>query len=140
MTTEDYGIEIWEDISLYLTQQVQNKSLSIDDQEIWGKRLHKWSDSDWLLIIGVMERLWTKHPDLFKSFQISAFEQIRDEILKHHRTTPRCMDKRDRNWDNKKLAWKGIQCMREIWCEIFDIKDGICEIRTRKFRRTSRWD
>lgn len=140
MTTEDYGIEIWEDIATYLISQVQKKSLSIDDQEIWGKRLHRWSDSDWLLVIAVMERIWTKYPDVVKGFQKSAFEQTRDEILKHHRTTPRCMDKRDRQWDNKKLAWKTIQCMREVWCQIFDIQDGVGEIKTRAFRRTTRWD
>lgn len=140
MTTNEYALTVWEDIALYLIEQVKNKSLNIDDRNIWDGRLHKYSDSDWLLVIGVMETLWVKHSEWFQPFQISCFEQIRDEILTHHRTHTRIMDKRDRFWDNKKLAWKGIQCMREVWCQIFNITDGISEIKTRAFRRTTRWD
>lgn len=140
MTTDEYALTTWEDIALYLIDQVKNKSLSIDDKNIWDGRLHRYSDSDWLLVVGVMERLWTKHPHYFKSFQISTFEQIREQILNNHRTNPRVMDRRDREFDNKKLAWKGIQCMREVWCQIFDVPEGIGELKTRTFRRTSRWD
>ena len=140
MTTTDYALLVFEDISLYLIDQVKNKSLSIDDRNIWDQRLHRYSDSDWLLLVNIMERINQKRPEYIKPFQLSTFEQIRDEILKHHRTTPRVMDKRDRTWDNKKLAWKGIQCMREVWCQIFDIPEGIIEMKTRSYRKTSRWD
>lgn len=139
MKTEDYAIALWESLADYLNEQVANKTLRIDDHYLWNTYFHSFSDSDWLLLIGVIERIQDKHPHYIKGFQISALEQVREEILTHHRTTPRVMDKRDRNWDNKKLSWKAAMCLREIWCQIHGL-DLNQEIKTRAFRKTERWN
>jgi hypothetical protein len=133
------GIELWQSIATLLNEIVKEEGkLSIDDKRIWDPYLHTWTDTDWIMILSVLEKLEKRHPQYFKSFQSDAFAKAKQAIMDNRYTYSRIMDKRDTDIDTKRLAWKNIMCMREVWNEVFEI-DLPIEQKTRTFRRTNVW-
>lgn len=136
----EQGFILIEEVATTLNEIViADGTINIDDKRIWDKILHRWSNTDWLLVIIAFEALEKKHPEYFDAGHKAIFPEIKNIILTHHRTHFRVMDKREIGLDFKTKAWRGLMSIREIWNNVFNINLPT-EKRTRTFRKTTIWD
>jgi len=133
------GIDLWQQISELLNAKIRKHGrLQFNDTDIWNDTLHQWTNTQWLLIISVMERLYQNHPEYFDPGHITSVRQCRDLILTHHQNFSRVMNQRDIGIDHKGRAWRGVCTFREVWNNVHGI-DLPNHVKTRTHKATQVW-
>ena len=108
------GLDRWQEIATALNTIIKKEGqIEINNPTIWGGFLHKWENEDWEQALTAVATLLEQHPDLFKKFHKEAFRDAASTLVKHMDTTDRVLDKRM----FKKIAWRMIMTMREVWNE-----------------------
>jgi hypothetical protein len=112
-------IEQWRQVSETLNGIITStgKEIDINNRVIWDQFLHRWSDSDWQDIIATVLAVKSENPDLFASYHDTAIAAARAALLKSH-SGSRVMDTKP----NKKISWRTIMTLREVWNQMNDIK------------------
>lgn len=131
------GKEMWKEAALAINKIVEAEGdLQKDDRRIWDPFLHTWSNEDWLAILAAWEAEYDNDTTMFnwcvdkegkkrRVPHISTYNETVD-ILKHYmKKYPRVLDKRDSEMDNKRLAWKMIMSLREVYNNIHNLNIGI---------------
>jgi hypothetical protein len=110
----DLGMTLWEEIVSTLNNIViEDGKIRIDDRRIWNGYLHRWSNNDWLLMLLAIEYQADIKPECFKSYHIDTFVEAKEILLKYIDSIPRVLDIKEPGMEHKRIAWKGIQAMRE---------------------------
>jgi hypothetical protein len=142
------GKEMWGQAALICNDIIRTEGkITIDDKRIWDPFLHTWTNEDWLAILAAWEAEYDENPDMFnwcinkegKKARVNHTVAFNDtvEVLKGYmKKYPRVLDKRDREMDNKRLAWRMIMSMREVWCNLNGL-DYASDHRTRPARKNN---
>jgi hypothetical protein len=116
-TEIEQGIELWYEIADLLNTIVrEEQEISIDDRRIWDQYLHRWTNEEWMLVIGAMYELNQTNPEMFKKYHLDALEATILALSMGHKDH-RILDKKR----NKGIEWRMIMTMREVWNSANDI-------------------
>lgn len=108
----DLGLDRWQSVATTLNQIIEAEgAIDINNPAIWSGILHKWDNQDWELALIAVGRLLEKHPQMFKDYHKDAFITAANTLVKYNQVHDRVLDKRI----HKKIAWKMIMTMREVW-------------------------
>jgi len=117
----EQGLDLWQSFAeMQNTIIKKEKIIDKDDPRMWQDYLHKWSNTEWRLVLEAVGELLTAHPDLFKRFQRDAFVRAVQTLLKYESSHDRCLDTKQ----HKHIAWKMAMTLRELWnqCHTQEVK------------------
>lgn len=111
-TRLEHGLDLWQEMA-ELQNQIMERDGSIEknDPRLWQGYLHKWDNTEWILVLEAMLQLKQQHPELFKAFHEAALTDAIKALLAGEEESDRVLDKKA----NKAKAWKMIMTMREVW-------------------------
>ena len=108
----EHGLDLWQEMAeLQNTIIARDGNVKKDDPRIWQGYLHKWNNTEWILILEAALLLKQQHPELFKSFHVDALNEAIKALLAGEEDSDRVLDKKA----HKAKAWKMIMTMREVW-------------------------
>lgn len=84
--------------------------ITIDNKDLWKKTLHRMDNSIWLTILEVLDKLHSEHPELFKPFNVEAFEKAETAFNKYGHMHERLLDTKQ----YKGTAWRCLMSIREV--------------------------
>ena len=118
MNTIEHGLDLWQEVAETLNSIIeQHGHIDINNEQIWGTILHKWDNEQWVYAITAVAKFYEQHPEYFKSFHRDAYSGALSTLKKYIDVHDRVLDKRI----HKKVAWKMIMTMRELWNAANDI-------------------
>lgn len=108
----------WHAITNFLNDWIKkNGKIEPNNHELWREYLHRWDNQDWTEILQTVAKLHERYPEYFQRFHRDAV-MAAVSVLLEHGDTKRVMDRKE----HKKIAWKAIMTMREVWnaaCDIY---------------------
>jgi len=117
----EQALDLWQSFAEMQNSIIKKeKVIDKDDARMWKDYLHKWSNTEWRMVLEAVGELLTAHPDLFKRFQRDAFVRAVQTLLKYESSHDRCLDTKQ----HKATAWKMAMTLRELWnqCQQQEIK------------------
>jgi len=115
------GKILWEQAVITQNDIINTEgSILRDDKRIWDSYLHTWNNDDWLKILLALKDADREH-SLYQT-ELDHIHKIQKILIDYYDMYPRVLDKRDRQMNNKSLAWKMIMIMREAWNRIHQIE------------------
>ena len=109
------GFKIWEECSIHQNNHYDNCNTILPSSKLWQLYLNKWSSYEWACIVIALEETLEIKPDLFEPYHIDTIESMKKVLLNDN--DPMALFK-----NHKKLIWKMIMIMREIWNKMNNIK------------------
>ena len=110
------AIEIAHRIKEMLNMEIRKTGeIQINNKTIWDGWLHKLNNEEWYGVLHMMAELYHQHPELFKTEHVDAVEQGLQHMHKFQDYYDRCMDMNNRHVRAKRIAWKCIMAIREIF-------------------------
>jgi hypothetical protein len=106
------GLDLWQDFAELINTIVERDGkIDRNDPRIWQGVLHKWDNSEWILVLEAMLQLKQQYPEVFKHYHSEALMDAIKAILAGEDKSDRVLDKRL----NKGKAWKVAMAMPEVW-------------------------
>lgn len=118
LTFIETGFKHWEDISVHQNKYIHQYGRILPKNNIWSKYLNVWNSNDYVAIIIAMEETLEIKPELFQPYHIDTIEEIKKILLVEPNKTIWCKS-------HKKLIWKLIMIMKEIYNEMNNIPNTI---------------
>ena len=119
-TRLEHGLDLWQEIAeLQNTILDKEGKLEKNDERIWQGYLHKWDNSDWIIVLEAIGELRKRYPEVFKSYHNDAFKAAASALLKYEDEYDRVLDKKA----HKAVAWKMLMTMREVWNQCENIQN-----------------
>ena len=110
------ALDIWQDVANDLNTIIRTEGeIKANDRRIWQGHLHRWSNNHWRLILKAGLELAEHHPELFSPFHEEALYEAWMTFTRDSERHPRCMDQKTGTMDNKKVSWRWLMSMRELW-------------------------
>lgn len=111
-TRLEHGLDLWQEMAELQNQIIERDGkIEKNDPRLWQGYLHKWDNTEWILVLEAVLQLKQQHPELFKNFHEDALNQAIKALLAGEEESDRVLDKKA----NKAKAWKMIMTMREVW-------------------------
>jgi hypothetical protein len=117
----EQALDLWQSFAEMQNSIIkQQGDINKDDARMWKGYLHKWSNTEWRIVLEAVGELLTAHPNIFKRFQRDAFVKAVQTLLKYESSHDRCLDTKI----NKHIAWKMAMTLRELWnqCHNYEVK------------------
>lgn len=112
MTTLEHGLDLWQEVAETLNKIIeQHGHIDINNELIWQGILHRWDNEQWVYAVAAVAKFYEQHPEFFKTFHRDAYMDALSTLRKYVDVHDRVLDKRV----HKKVAWKMIMTMRELW-------------------------
>lgn len=102
------GFKLWEECSVHQNSYYDQYNRILPSSNLWQRYLNKWSSYEWSCIVIALEETLEIKPELFEPYHIDTIEAVKKVLLTN--SNPMALSK-----IHKKLIWKMIMIMREIW-------------------------
>jgi len=118
---QETSIAVMRAIAEMLNTEIRkNGEIQINNSVIWDGYLHQMHNEDWRGVLETMNTLYQQHPQLFTMQNADAIQDGLELLNKFDQYYDRVMDMRNRHVSAKKIAWKCIMCIREVWNQATD--------------------
>ncbi len=118
---QETSIAVMRAIAEMLNTEIRkNGEIQINNSIIWDGYLHQMHNEDWRGVLETMNTLYQQHPQLFTMQNADAIQDGLELLNKFDQYYDRVMDMRNRHVSAKKIAWKCIMCIREVWNQATD--------------------
>lgn len=116
-----HGVNTFCGVAEYLNSEIRkNGQLQENNYDLWRQYFHSFDNDDWIDLYLVISSL--SETRYIKGSHSDLFDDIIDKIDKHGDYYNNVMDMKKRGFINhKKIAWKAVMYIREIYCDIQDI-------------------
>ena len=94
----------------------QHGVVPLNNKTIWHNCLHQMTNASWRAVLETLETLGAQHPELFRLDHFATIEEGLAALNKYERYYDRVLDLGNRHLNHKKLAWKCLMTIREIYC------------------------
>lgn len=110
------SIEIIYRLAESLNQIIRTSGeIRINNKDIWDNKLHKMDNHVWRGILQTLKELSLEHPELFKMHHLTAIDEGLRTLDKYEDYYDRVLDIKNKRLDNKKIAWKCLMTIREVY-------------------------
>ena len=118
---QETSIAVMEAIAEMLNTEIRKTGeIQINNSVIWDGYLHQMHNEDWRGVLETMSTLSEQHPQLFTMQNSSAIQDGLELLNKFDQYYDRVMDMRNRHVSAKKIAWKCLMTIREVWNQATD--------------------
>lgn len=94
----------------------RNGEIKINNKLIWDGMLHKMSNEVWRGILESLKLLSEQHPRLFDFNHLAAIDRALQLLDRYEGYYDNVLDIKNAKMDNKKVAWKCLMTLREVYC------------------------
>lgn len=119
-TELEYGITLWQSIVDAQNRYIVDLGNIPKHHTLYQRFLNKWQINEWRAIVIAIEEILEIRPDLFQEYHIYTIEKIK-ELIRNNQSIQ----------SNKKLQWKMIMIMREIWNALNNIDISVKVVLTK---------
>ena len=118
---QETSIAVMQAIAEMLNTEIRKTGeIQINNSVIWDGYLHQMHNEDWRGVLTTLDTLHRQHPELFSMQNADAVQEGLALLDKFDQYYDRVMDMRNRHVSAKKIAWKCIMCIREVWNQATD--------------------
>lgn len=114
----EHGHNLWVNVSVHQNNIINKYGNIPPNNDIWNKFLNRWDSYDYACIVIFLEELLEIKPELFESYHIDTIEKLKEHLLTETDSFYLLKNK-------KKLIWKLIMFMKEIYNEVNNIPNTI---------------
>jgi hypothetical protein len=121
-TNLELSIEIAYNIAKMLNHTIETDGeIKINNKTIWKGYLHQMDNNVWYGLVDLLEQLQQQSPGVFKPYDEKNLADARAALDKHSPYYDNVLDMKNRHLDNKKIAWRMLMTVREVWNRCCDI-------------------
>lgn len=115
-TTQELSVEIIYRIAAMLNTEIEKHGeIQINNPTIWNGFLHQMPNEVWRGIVETLLELNKQHPEMVDINQLSALQEAQGLLNRYDQYYDRVMDMKNRHVQAKRVAWKCLMSIREIY-------------------------
>lgn len=120
--SKESSVEIICRIAEMLNNEIRiHGTLPYNNKNIWDNCLRQMSNPVWRAVLETLDELSTQHPRLFKIEHYDAIESALRALNKFDSSYDRVLDMSNRHLQHKKIAWKCLMTIREVYCAAVEL-------------------